>query len=240
MDKLKPEKQIVGAISQQQKKISDLYNEHYEMLFKYACPILQNEEATEEVIQETFRVASMDIENLLKSDNITELLIKTLQISIIAYLYNKYYEMLFKYACSVLQNKDTAEEVVQETFRVASEKIEDLLKSENLAGWLVRTLQFSIKRFIRQKQTISKYIARLPDDFDFDNIADEKVPDENVDILYADLAQHIDFELLKEFAVDGRPIKEIAEKRKMSIDACTQRLSRLKKLFRDTINKNKE
>lgn len=238
MDKLKPEKQIIGAISQQQEVISDLYNEHYEMLFKYACSILDDEELAEKVIQETFRTASMDIENLLKSDNIAGWLIETLQRVIISDLYNKHYKMLFNYAHSILQNKHMAEEIVQETFRVACENIEKFLKSKNMAGWLFKTLQFSIKRYIREKQKMSKYIARLPDDFDFDNIADKKAPDENVDILYADLAQHKDFELLKEFAVDGRPIKEIAEKRDMSIDACTQKLSRLKKLFRDTINKD--
>ena len=41
MDKLKPDKQIIGAISQHQEIVSDLYNEHYEMLFKYAFSILQ-------------------------------------------------------------------------------------------------------------------------------------------------------------------------------------------------------
>ncbi len=238
MKKLEPEKQSLGVIFQQQKVIGDLYNEHYEMLFKYAHQILQNEAAAEEVIQETFRAVSMNIEKFLKSDNIKESLIRTLQVSIITYLYNKNYKMLFEYACSILRNKDTSQEVVQETFRVACEKIEDLLKSQDMTGWLVRALQFSIKRYKRQKQTISKYIAQVPDDFDFENIVDERLPDEDVKILYSDLAKHKDFDLLTEFAVDGKPIKEIAEKRHISIDACNKRLSRIKKVFRDKISKD--
>lgn len=240
MDKLKPDKQIIGAISQHQEIVSDLYDEHYEMLFKYAFSILQSEDAAETAIKETFRAVSMDIENLLKSDNTTEWLVRALQRSIIGDLYNEHYEMLFNYAYSVLRNEDTTEEVIQETFRVACANINKFLESKNKKGWLVRTLQFSIKRFIRQKQTMSKYIARLPDDFDFNNIADERLPDDDVDMLYEDLAQHKDFELLKEFSVNDRPIKEIAEKRNLSIDACTKRLSRIKKKFRDIINKNKE
>jgi RNA polymerase sigma-70 factor (ECF subfamily) len=238
MKNLEPEKRILGSTSQQQEIIDDLYNKHYEMLFNYAYKILQNEDTTKEVIQETFRVVSMNVDELLQSENEADWLIKALQRSIIGYLYDEHYKMLFNFACSILQNEDTAKEVIQETFRVACENIEKLMQSKNIAGWLVNTLHFTIKRFKRQKQTMSKYIARVPDDFDFENIVDERLPDEDVKILYSDLAEHKDFELLTDFAVDGKPIKEIAKKWNLSIDACTQKLSRVKKACRDKINKN--
>lgn len=238
MKNLEPEKRIAESTSQQQEIMDDLYNKHYEMLLNYAYKILQNEDTTKKVVQETFRVVSMNVDELLQSENATDWLIKALQRSIIGYLYNEQYKMLFNLACSILQNEDTAKEVIQETFRVACENIEKLMQSENIAGWLVKALQFSIKRYKRQKQTMSKYIAQVPDDFDFENIVDERLPDEDVKILYSDLAQHKDFDLLKEYAVDGKPIKEIAEKRNISIEACVKKLSRIKKAFRDIINKN--
>lgn len=238
MKNLEPEKRIVGSTSQQQEIIDDLYNKHYEMLFNYAYKILQNEDTTKKVVKETFRFPSMNVDELLQSENEADWLIKALQRSIIGYLYDEHYKMLFNFACSILQNEDTAKEVIQETFRVACENIEKLMQSKNIAGWLVNTLHFTIKRFKRQKQTMFKYIAQLPDDFDFENIVDERLPDEDVKILYSDLAEHKDFELLTDFAVDGKPIKEIAKKWNLSIDACTQKLSRVKKACRDKINKN--
>lgn len=238
MKNLEPEKRILGSTSQQQEIIDDLHNKHYNMLFNYAYKILQNEDTTKKVVKETFRFPSMNVDALLQSDNEADWLIKALQRSIIGYLYDEHYKMLFNFACSILQNEDTAKEVIQETFRVACENIEKLMQSKNIAGWLVNTLQFTIKRFKRQKQTMSKYIARVPDDFDFENIVDERLPDEDVKILYSDLAEHKDFELLTDFAVDGKPIKEIAKKWNLSIDACTQKLSRVKKACRDKINKN--
>ena len=113
------------------------------------------------------------------------------------------------------------------------------MQSKNIAGWLVNTLHFTIKRFKRQKQTMSKYIARVPDDFDFENIVDDRLPDENIETLYSDLAAYEDFELLQEFAVYDRPIKEIAKEHNISIDACNKRLSRIKKIFRNLLKEHK-
>lgn len=155
-------------------------------------------------------------------------------------LYETQYRMLFNYARSILRDEDTSKEVVQDTFLLACRKINSIMNSPNPHGWLVKAVDYTIQRVNRKKKQIAQYIAQLPDDFDFDNIIDERSPDEDVGILYTDLSKHKDFELLKEFAVDGKPIKKIAEKRNISIDACTKRLSRVKKLFRDTINKNKE
>lgn len=239
MKNLEPEKRIVGSTSQQQEIIDDLYNKHYNMLFNYAYKILQNEDTTKKVVKETFRFPSMNVDELLQSENEADWLIKALQRSIIGYLYDEHYKMLLNFACSILQNEDTAKEVIQETFRVACENIEKLMQSKNIAGWLVNTLHFTIKRFKRQKQTMSKYIAQLPDDFDFENIVDERLPDEDVKILYSDLAQHKDFDLLKEYAVDDKPIKEIAKEHNISIDACNKRLSRIKKIFRNLLKEHK-
>lgn len=238
MDKLKPEKQIVGLTSQQQEIITELHNEHYDMLFKYAYKILQNEDEANKVVNETFVTVRANIKELQQNENIANYLINNLQIAIIGYLYETQYDMLFNYVRSLLFNEDVSKEVLQETFRFVCENLEKLFQSDNIIGWIVKTLQFSIKRYKRQKQTMSKYIAQVPDDFDFENIVDERLLDEDVKILYSDLAKHKDFDLLTEFAVDGKPIKEIAEKRHISIDACTQKLSRIKKVFRDKISKD--
>ena len=76
MKNLEPEKRIVGSTSQQQEIIDDLYNKHYNMLFNYAYKILQNEDTTKKVVKETFRFPSMNVDELLQSENEADWLIK--------------------------------------------------------------------------------------------------------------------------------------------------------------------
>lgn len=73
---------------------------------------------------------------------------------------------------------------------------------------------------------MASYMARLPDNFDWASIADERLPDENVDVLYADLTGYQEYELLKKFALEDKPLKEIAAEAGISISICKQRLYR--------------
>lgn len=50
------------------------------------------------------------------------------------YLYRKMHGKLLIYANSVLKDNHHAEEAVQDTFRIACEKVEDLLNSNNPQG----------------------------------------------------------------------------------------------------------
>jgi len=152
-------------------------------------------------------------------------------------LYDKQYKMLFNKARSILRDTSISQEVVQDTFYLACKKIDSIMASENPEGWLVRALQYTIIRVMRNKKQAAQYIAQVPENFDFNNIVDERAPNENVETLYSDLTLHKDFELLKEFAVEDKSVKDIAEKHNMSVDTCSKRLSRVKQVFRKLINK---
>lgn len=152
-------------------------------------------------------------------------------------LYTNQYKMLYSRAYAVLRDTSICQEVVQDTFYLACQKIDSIMTSENPEGWLVIALQYKIVRVLREKKQAAQYIAQLPEDFDFNNIIDERIQDEDVRLLYPDLALHKDFELLEEFSLEDKSVKDIAKKHNMSVDACNKRLSRIKKIFRNILNK---
>ena len=159
------------------------------------------------------------------------------QQTLINQLYDEHRYMLYNYAFSFFRNEDMSNEAVQETFRIACTKIGTLLQKENKAGWLVNVLKNTIKKAIDSKYKTAQYIAELPDDFDIEDVADDRPVDENVDILYSELAPNKDFQLIKEYVLESKSIKDIAQKYKISIAACKQRLSRGRKRFREEIEK---
>ena len=60
-------------------------------------------------------------------------------------LYREMYTRLCIYAMSALGSKALAEEVVQDTFRIACIKPDGLMSSKNPRGWLVNTLKNVIR-----------------------------------------------------------------------------------------------
>ena len=117
------------------------------------------------------------------------------------------------------------------------------MASENPIGWLVNALKFSIGKIKRKKEQYARTIVLMPVYLDSDDnvetsiedIPDTNPPDEDVDFLYSDLSVHKEFQLMKQYAVEDKSIKEIADEQGISINACKQKLYRcrlkLKKLW---------
>ena len=66
------------------------------------------------------------------------------QEEIIAQLYREMYRKLVVYAENAL-NDSLAEEAVQDTFRIACSKYDELMNSSNPQGWLMNTLKNVIR-----------------------------------------------------------------------------------------------
>jgi len=158
--------------------------------------------------------------------------------SFIDKLYIEQYRSLFDYAKRFLEDS-SAQEAVQDAFRDACLKIDDIMASKNPVGWLVNALKFSIGKIKRQKAQFARTIVLMPacsdnnidndsgcTEISIDEIPDPDPPDEDVDFLYSDLSLHKEFQLIKEYAVDDKSIKEIADEQGISIKACKQKLYR--------------
>lgn len=151
----------------------------------------------------------------------------------IAKLYHEMYGQMFAYARCILGNREWAEEAVQDAFCILCVKADEALSRDNPKGWLMRVLQNVIRNRKRQQASINRLIMKsLP----IENLDEMLVYDEeNVDLLYGDLAARTDFQLLKRIVLDGYTMLEAAEEYGITVEACKKRVQRLKKLLREKL-----
>ena len=149
-------------------------------------------------------------------------------------LYREMFEKMKVYACCSLDNEALAEEAVQETFRIACQKPEQLCQSVNPQGWLVQTLKYTIRNIQSNRATakriMEKYLMTQIKDFSFsENRLD-------LHILYENVADTEEFKLLVEMAIKGRSHLEMANSRGISVSACKKRMQRAKKTLQKKID----
>ena len=150
-------------------------------------------------------------------------------------LYCEMFEKMMIYACSSLDSEALAEEAVQETFRIACQKPEQLCESVNPQGWLVQTLKYTIRNIKSNRATaeriVEKYLTAQTKDFSFS--------EDHLDlhILYENVADTEEFRLLAEMVIEGKSHLEIANSRGISVSACKKRMQRAKETLREKINK---
>ena len=141
-------------------------------------------------------------------------------------LYLELYDKMIVYAESALGSRPLAEEAVQETFRIACQKPQSVCTSPNPQGWVFNALKFTIKS-MRSNQASAKYLL----DMYMFTQAEEltAAPDHvSVDVLYENVANTDDFQILKEMAIERRSHEEMAAKRGISVNACKKRVQRAK------------
>lgn len=148
-------------------------------------------------------------------------------------LYLEMYDLLMSYAISSLQRDALAEEAVQEAFRIACMKPESLLASPNPRGWMINTLKYTIANQKRSSAAATRVLAAYMSAqsqellISGDNI--------KLEVMYQDVADSDEFQLLKEMAIEGRSHLEMAEKRGISVAACKKRVQRAKEFLRKKI-----
>ena len=149
-------------------------------------------------------------------------------------LYFELFEQMRIYAVSALENEALAEEAVQETFRIACMKPEQLCDSPNPKGWLFNTLKYVIQntRKIRNRATnlLAEYTAHreVSPQWSVDVI--------DPDILYEDVLNSEEYQLLKAYALEGKSLLELAQERGITLNACKKRLQRAKEMLKHKIS----
>lgn len=149
-------------------------------------------------------------------------------------LYREMFDKMKVYACCSLDNEALAEEAVQETFRIACQKPEQLCESANPRGWLVQTLKYTIRNIQSNreaaKRIMEKYLMTQAKDLTF---SEDCV---DLHILYENVADTEEFKLLAEMAIEGRSHLEMANSRGISVSACKKRVQRAKETLRKRID----
>lgn len=148
-------------------------------------------------------------------------------------LFRKLYRFLLNYAESALKNPSLAEEAVQETFAIACRRADRVCESENPRGWLVETLKFVIRNVEHRQRTANKIIVDLggcgPELF--------AGPADQVDLklIYGNVADTKEFNLVYAIAVDGKSYIEISEAAGITVEACRKRFERARKFLQKKI-----
>lgn len=151
-------------------------------------------------------------------------------------LYFELFQSMKRYANSALESEALAEEAVQETFRIACTKPEQLCGSSNPRGWLFNTLKNVIlntrKSRNRANNLIAEYMAHQAASRNWSEDAVDP------DLLYEDMSDSEEYQLVRAVALEGRPLLELARERGISVDACKKRFQRAKKLLKQKINED--
>lgn len=148
-------------------------------------------------------------------------------------LYLRMYDFLLEYAKSNLGSYSLAEEAVQDTFQIACQKAEDLCSSQRPEGWLVNTLKNVISNTLRSRaianRILSEYIAVQSREY---AVTEDRI---RFEVLYENVVDLEEFQLIKELAIDGCSHLEMAQRRGITVEACRKRVQRAKETLRKKI-----
>lgn len=140
--------------------------------------------------------------------------------------YRQYAPLLFHYACQLV-DYHSAEEAVQETFRIAWEAVQHQ-DIEHPGTWLRKVTENVLRNQLRRQ-------ARYP------QASTEELPEAalaaggdpvDVELEYGGLVSRQDLHLLKRLAVDGCTYAEAAQELHTTAEACRKRAARAKQLLR--------
>lgn len=140
-------------------------------------------------------------------------------------LYKEMYPALYAYALRVLKNPTLAEEAIQDTFCIACAKQEQVLSNPKPQGWIMTTLKYVMQNVFRTQQKLQRMLSLN---------AGEELPVEapellNVDLLFGNVSDSEDFQLLKRVALEQCTMPDLAQELGISVEACKKRVQRARK-----------
>lgn len=154
-------------------------------------------------------------------------------------LYDQMYCKLLVYSLTMLQDKNLAEEAVQEVFQIACSKIEDLMLCPNPCGWLMNTQKFVIRNIKRkQNRTNLLFVSYRTVDEGIPSPCGDISPETEADCIQV-LGQH-DYTLLKRVILKELTIREAADELGLTETACSKRIQRSKKRLRTYLAENEK
>ena len=145
-------------------------------------------------------------------------------------IYLKMYAPLMAYAVNALGRQTTAEEAVQDVFRIACTKPEVLLTSPNPEGWLVNSLKYVVFNMRRAQAAMARLVevGQRPEDLDTEGPAGD---DLELRLTVEESLSPEEFKLVRMVA-EGYSLLEAARELDISLAAVKKRLQRIRDKFR--------
>lgn len=142
-------------------------------------------------------------------------------------LYIEMYDKLYRFAYLRLNSHHLAQEITQDVFALAQEKIDKVRISPNPQGWIVEALSNTIKHALRTKQIIISRNIPLNEE-----LAGNIHKDEGEYGLENFLLED-EWKLLNLIYCEGYSIQEASNQLDIKYEACRKRLYRARKKIKD-------
>ncbi len=152
--------------------------------------------------------------------------------ALIEQLYKDMYPALHVYASRILEDVPLAEEAIQDAFCIACAKREQFLSSANPRSWIMCTLKYVCRNRLRTQAKLKALLQSLDTDRGLLGGTPELM---SVDVLFGDVSDSEDFQLLKRIALDRCTMLEVAEDLGISVEACKKRVQRARKRLQEKI-----
>lgn len=152
-------------------------------------------------------------------------------------LYREEYPLLVAYATRRLDNEDTAQELVQETFKTLLENAEELVFHVNVRGWLRQTLKnkllahwktgrTNLRRFVTYEDAGEQPGAPSPEEL-LGQLTEEAV----LEVARKRLSEE-NYRHLIRLTVDGASHATVAKELGITVSASQKRLERTRTILR--------
>lgn len=147
-------------------------------------------------------------------------------------LFRAHYSILLNVGALLLNNRNTAEELVDETFLILWSKRTLLRKHPDIGGWLYITL----KNLICNETRLAKYQRETPLIYETGTLAAEEAKDSLLDLLPKGLTEQERQILIMCFEKE-LSYEEMAQELGISVLACRTRLCRAKAHYKKIIER---
>jgi len=141
-------------------------------------------------------------------------------------LYVELRDQLFSHALFFLKSATLADEAVQDSFHIASQKAQSLLQSPNPQGWMFLTLKNVVRNQLREQKRMRELHQILQLKFTQQNPETMSFVD-----TFAEIRNSEEFLIMVERFCEGRSYREMAEKRGITEAACRKRIERARKFL---------
>lgn len=150
--------------------------------------------------------------------------------------YREQFARLKVYAHAHQLNWEEAEELVQDTFHTAWEKIDAFTASDNPMGWLVNTLKFKLynreRKRQRQAQLFLRFCMLAPPP------AAEEPPDDSLNHFCQQVLSPSDYYALRRIVLEDATYAQLSEELGISLWTCRKRVQRILKKLRRQMEKS--
>lgn len=157
-----------------------------------------------------------------------------------------YYEKIFKYIYFNIRDKSSANDIIQEVFMIAYEKLDIIAKHPNLGGFLFQTAKNIIKKYEREaynkfKQEMEcdeEYLKQIKSNkYDISFVLDSNIDESNFIYDVISSLSEEKRELYCLYYVQHKSMLEIAELMKIEYSALRMRFVRLRREIIEIVKK---